>query len=115
MAGLACGEPCSLAWEILRDHADAFVAIPDAVAAQGMRVLGSPLPGDKRIVSGESGAATMGLVTELMRREEHAALREALGLGGDSRILCLSTEGDTDRANYRRTVWDGAWAYEKHG
>ena len=105
MAGLACGEPSPLAWEILRDHADAFVAIPDAVAAEGMHTLGRPLPGDTPVVSGESGASTLGLAVELMRRKEHAPLREALGLDGDSRILCISTEGDTDKANYRRIVW----------
>ena len=80
-----------------------------------MRILGNPLPGDMRVVSGESGAAAFGLAAELLRRPEHAPLREVLGLDGDSRILCVSTEGDTDRANYRRIVWDGAYAYEKRG
>jgi len=23
--------------------------------------------------------------------------------------LCFSTEGDTDKENYRRIVWNGAW------
>ncbi|MGG3887228.1 diaminopropionate ammonia-lyase [Brevibacillus panacihumi] len=35
MAGLACGEPSPLAWEILRDYADAFASCPDSVAAEG--------------------------------------------------------------------------------
>lgn len=109
MAGLACGEPCPPAWEILHRQAEAFVAIPDTVAAEGMRILGNPLPGDARIVSGESGAAAFGLAAELLRRTEHAPLQKALGLDADSRILCISTEGDTDRANYRRIVWDGAY------
>ena len=29
MAGLACGEPNILSWDILRNHADAFLACPD--------------------------------------------------------------------------------------
>lgn len=29
-------------------------------------------------------------------------------MGADARILCISTEGDTDAENYRRIVWDGA-------
>ena len=33
--------------------------------------------------------------------------RKTLGLGEDSVILCFSTEGDTDKENYRRIVWDG--------
>ena len=74
MAGLACGEPCTLGWEVLRDHADHFVSCPDYVAAQGMRILGSPLPGDERVISGESGAATLGLVAEVMRNEKLAWL-----------------------------------------
>lgn len=110
MAGLACGEPCTIAWDILRAYADWFVSMPDWVAAQGMRVLGNPLGGDPCVVSGESGASTAGLVTELLRSPARAALREQFGLDSASRILCVSTEGDTDRRNYRGIVWDGAFA-----
>lgn len=109
MAGLACGEPCPMAWEILDACAQSFLSVPDCIAAQGMRVLGNPLGADPRIISGESGAVTAGLVTEIMRREELAPLREQLGLGRDSVILCISTEGDTDRENYRSIVWDGKY------
>lgn len=109
MAGLACGEPCSLGWEVLRDHADHFISMPDAVAARGMRMLGNPLPGDPQVISGESGAATLGLAATLLQEERLCALQRRLGLGPDSRILCFSTEGDTDRRGYRRVVWDGAW------
>ena len=42
MAGLACGEPCTIGWEMLRRYADVFVSMPDCVAAKGMRVLGNP-------------------------------------------------------------------------
>jgi len=107
MAGLACGEPCTIGWEVLRDHADNFVSCPDYVAAKGMRVLGNPMPGDQRVISGESGAATLGFVAEVMQNESLDWLREALQLNENSRVLCFSTEGDTDRANYRRIVWDG--------
>ena len=110
MAGLACGEPCGTAWELLRDHADAFVSMPDEAAALGMRLLGNPLAGDDRVIAGESGAAGVGLAAALMRWPELAGQREQLGLGADSRVLCFSTEGATDRENYRRVVWDGAWS-----
>lgn len=109
MAGLACGEPCTIGWEVLKSHADYFISMPDYVAAQGMRILGSPLPGDPRVISGESGAATMGLVTELFRNGELRDIKEQLGLDENSRILCFSTEGDTDKENYRRIVWDGSY------
>jgi diaminopropionate ammonia-lyase len=42
MAGLACGEPNPLGWDILRNCATQFISCQDAVAALGMRVLGNP-------------------------------------------------------------------------
>lgn len=109
MAGLCCGEPCSIGWNVLRDHADHFISMPDCVAAEGMRILGNPLPGDPRVISGESGAATFGFVAEVLRNPELSDLKEKLQLNQDSRILCFSTEGNTDRENYRRIVWDGLY------
>ena len=51
--------------------------------------------------------ATLGFVAEVMQNESLDWLREALQLNENSRVLCFSTEGDTDRTNYRRIVWDG--------
>lgn len=109
MAGLACGEPCTIAWDILGSCAQNFLSVPDYVAAKGMRVLGNPLGSDPRIISGESGAVTTGLTAEIMGRDDLASLREQLNLGQNSVILCISTEGDTDRENYRSIVWDGKY------
>lgn len=109
MAGLACGEPCTIGWEVLKSYADYFISMPDYVAAQGMRILGNPLPGDPKVVSGESGAATLGFVSEILRNEELKSIKDQLGIDKDSRILCFSTEGDTDQENYRRIVWDGLY------
>lgn len=109
MAGLACGEPSTVAWDILRNHADAFLACPDWVSARGMRMLAAPLPNDTAVTSGESGAVGMGAVATIMTDPTCADLRGALGLGPDSRVLLVSTEGDTDPDRYRRVVWDGAW------
>lgn len=107
MAGLCCGEPCSIGWKILHDYADNFVSVPDYVAAEGMRILGNPMPGDTRVIAGESGAATFGFLAEVMRNESLDWLREQLRLDSYSKVLCFSTEGDTDQENYRRIVWDG--------
>ena len=104
MAGLCCGEPCRLAWNILRDHADVFVSMPEYVAAVGMRTLGRPIDGDEKIVSGESGASTMGLVTEIMRNGELADLKKTIELDENSVVLCFSTEGDTDKENYKKIL-----------
>ncbi len=107
MAGLCCGEVCTVGWEVLRHQADYFASCPDDIAADGMRLLGNPEGGDSRVISGESGAVTSGLVYRLMRDEALSDWRRSLGLDQNSVVLCFSTEGDTDRENYRRVVWEG--------
>ena len=89
-----------------------FVSCPDWVAARGMRVLGAPLSGDPRVISGESGAVGAGLIDTIMTDESYAGLREAIGLDETSSVLLFSTEGDTDPVNYRKVVWDGAYPAE---
>lgn len=104
MAGLACGEPCTVVWPVLNSYADAFVSCDDDTAARGMRLLGRPEGEDPVVVSGESGAVGAGLLERIMsgRYEE---LRKALKLDEHSRVLLISTEGDTDRENYRKIVF----------
>lgn len=113
MAGLACGEPCSIGWNVLRDYADYFISCPDYAAAQGMRILGNPEKGDARVISGESGASAFGCISEIMRDPKLAGIKEKLKLDDNSRVLFFSTEGDTDKANYRSIVWDGAYIKNK--
>lgn len=107
MAGLCCGEVCTIGWDVLKSRADCFVSMPDRIAARGMRILGNPTGGDQKIISGESGAVTTGFAVELLMNTELAELKTALGINGESRILCISTEGATDLAGYQRVVWDG--------
>jgi len=109
MAGLACGEPNTISWEILKDRVSAFVSCPDWVAARGMRISAAPLLGDAPIVSGESGAVGLGLLAAIMQADDEnlAGLRDQLGLGADSVVLLFSTEGDTDPQKYEQIVWDG--------
>jgi diaminopropionate ammonia-lyase len=109
MAGLACGEPNTISWEILKNYGDNFISCPDYIAAQGMRIMGNPIGNDRRIISGESGAPGLGLVSELLLNDKYAELKEVLKLNKDSIILFFSTEGDTDKDNYRKIVWDGAY------
>ena len=112
MAGLCCGEPCSIGWQQLAAYADNFVAMPDKAAALGMRVLGNPVGNDAAVVSGESGAAGLGLAVAALRERELAQLKGSLQLDAESVILCISTEGATDVANYRRIMWEGAWSWK---
>ena len=100
MAGLACGEPCSVAWRVLSKCADHFISCPDYAAETGMRFLGRPQEGDERIISGESGAACVGCVAEIMTDPALAWIRDRLRLDENSRVLFFSTEGDTDPENY---------------
>lgn len=109
MAGLACGEPCSIGWEILRDYADNFISCPDYAAAQGMRILGNPSHGDSKVISGESGASAFGCVAEIMRNPELKEIKEKLKLDENSKVLFFSTEGDTDGESYKSIVWDGKY------
>lgn len=103
MAGLCCGEPCTIGWEILKNTADAFISCGDEVSAYGMRLLGKPMGSDTAIVSGESGAVTAGAAALVAQNED---LRSALGIDAHSRILVISTEGDTDRENYAKILSD---------
>lgn len=114
MAGLACGEPSTLAWSILKDYTTAFMSCPDYMAANGMRMLAAPIEGDQPIVSGESGAAGAGALHWLMCHPAAADQREALGLSAEASVLLISTEGDTVPHIYRSIVWQGAHADEEY-
>lgn len=107
MAGLACGEPNTISWPLLRDYAAACVSCPDCVAADGMRILAAPRGGDVPVLSGESGAVTTGVLQWIMQSEEGAEAREKLRLNGTSTVLLISTEGDTSPSTYRDVVWFG--------
>lgn len=104
MAGLACGEPNPISFDILKNHAACFVSCPDWVSARGMRLLAAPQEGDPAVVSGESGAIGMGFIDAVMTDPAYAALRKAAGLDENSVVLMFSTEGATDPDNYRRIV-----------
>ena len=109
MAGLACGEPNIIGWDILRNHVSAFVSCPDWVAAKGMRMLAAPVKGDPKVISGESGAVGMGVISTIMENDEYKELRDALELNRDSKVLMFSTEGDTDPDKYKKIVWGGEY------
>ncbi|MFV0441273.1 MAG: diaminopropionate ammonia-lyase [Lachnospirales bacterium] len=109
MAGLACGEPNIIGFDVLKNHTHTFVSSPDWVSAKAMRILGNPLKGDDRVTSGESGAVTLGIVYEVMTNPEYKELKETLGLDENSEVLLFSTEGDTDPDKYREICWEGTF------
>jgi diaminopropionate ammonia-lyase len=101
MAGLACGEVSLLAWEILRDGTDAFVAVPDQAAIDCMRLLAAAPFSDPRVVAGESAVAGLAGLIGAATSAEH---RKLLRLDASSRVLLFGTEGDTDPVLYRALV-----------
>lgn len=108
MAGLACGEPSPIAWNILKETADAYISCPDYVAAKGMRIYATPLKGDPFIVSGESGAVTLGALIGILTEEGLRDLKTALKLDDKSQILLINTEGNTDPVQFRQIIWEGS-------
>jgi diaminopropionate ammonia-lyase len=107
MAGLACGEPSLLAWEILKDYADFFVTCQDSVSKKGMIRFGRPTGADPRIISGESGAVTLGLLELLQTHICGVLMSKAVQLDEQAKVLLISTEGDTDPEMYRQIVGKG--------
>ena len=90
--------PCTLAWDILGGCAVGGFACPVGVTKRGMRLLA-----EAGVTSGESGAVTAGLLDALAEPQSRP-IRDELGLDRNSVVLLISTESDTDPANYREIV-----------
>lgn len=106
MAGLSCGEPSPIAWNILKKLSSHFLSCTDSISAKGMRVLGNPLKDDPRIIGGASGSLPIGVVYELLTNEKLTDIKEEIALDRNSKILLINTEGKTDPINYQKVVWD---------
>ena len=91
MAGMDCAEVSPAAWRTLRRGVHGALTVEDVQASAAMRELargGLPI--------GECGAAPLAALRTLVAHPDCAALREALGLDGSSRVLLLATEGLTN-------------------
>ena len=55
-------------------------------------------------------SAAFGAMVNLLLDEELAEYKNMLHLDENSRILCISTEGDTDKENYQNVVWRGKYS-----
>ena len=90
MAGLDCAEVSATAWPTLRDGVHGTVTVTDAEVTDAvgeLRAAGLPI--------GESGAAPLAALRALVTDSECDALRAVAGLGADSRVLLVATEGPT--------------------
>jgi diaminopropionate ammonia-lyase len=100
-AMLECNRPSSLAWDILDSTASFFMSVADSYAIPAMRKLGKPSPGDPRVVAGESGAAGFAAFSWA---NSSASTRGVLGLGNNSVVALINTEGATDPIRYKELV-----------
>jgi len=99
LAGLNCGLLATIAWPVLRDGLDGTIAVDDGAARTAVRLLAR-----EGLAIGESGAASLAGLVELVRSPAAAGLREALGIGPATRALVLATEGVTDPVGYARLL-----------
>lgn len=100
MACLSAGEASPLAWAILEEGADAFITIDDHFARDAMCTLADG-NGNTPLVVGESGSAGL---AGLMAVVEDPRAARAIGLGPDSDVLLIASEGATDPAIYTEIV-----------
>ncbi|MFD2204973.1 diaminopropionate ammonia-lyase [Kiloniella antarctica] len=101
MAGLSCGEPSPIAWEILREETSDFIKISDDIVAPAMRLLAKPLGNDPSIEGGESAVA--GLAAALVIAI-NPKLRNYFDFDETSKILLIGSESATDRALYEQVM-----------
>jgi diaminopropionate ammonia-lyase len=99
MSGLNCGKPSLAAWPVVSRGIDVLCAIDDEPAREAMRLTAA-----SGIVSGETGAAGLGGLLELLRDEGGSEARTALGIDAQTRVLLFNCEGATDPDSYRRIV-----------
>ncbi len=109
MACLAAGQISPVAWPFLKATADDVLTLPDEAAAAAMRVLAQGVDGDPPLVAGESGSATTAGLIAVSFDDDVAG---ALGLGADSHVILIGSEGATDAAAYEQVVGESAEAVE---
>lgn len=101
MAMLECYEPSMVAWRIIERTIDGFCTVTDEEAKTAIRTLADPIGHDQPIVAGESGAAGLaGLINVLADPEA----KHQMGLGRQSRVMLINTEFATDRDRYEAIV-----------
>ena len=66
--------------------------------------MANPIGKDRKIISGESGAVTLGITALLLEKKELEDIKEDMKLNENSIILLFSTEGDTDPEVYKSII-----------
>ncbi|MBL6596345.1 MAG: diaminopropionate ammonia-lyase [Candidatus Puniceispirillum sp.] len=104
MAGLSCGEISDLAWQILQPTLHHCLSITDDAIAPLMTGFADGRFGGGSIEAGE--CSTAGLAAFLAAKND-PAIWQALGLGPDSIVLLIGTEGATDPVLYQQLLNEG--------
>ena len=103
MAGLSCGEPSLLAWNILINAVNHFMTVSDNMVPELMRLMAHGTGGDPAIEAGESAVGGLAGLLEVVHDE---GMTKKLALNSDSVVLLFGTEGATDPDIYKAiTKW----------
>lgn len=103
LAGLNCPTPSAVAWPTVRDGLSGTVTVHDPEVHDAMRALSAV---GLRI--GDCGAATLAALRALVSEPTCRALRDEVGLGDATRVICIGTEGASDPVAYRAVLGSGA-------
>ncbi len=90
MAGLNCGVPSTLAWQVIASGLDAAVAVSDAAALAAMR--------DLRMASVDAGPCGAAALAGVRMVAGDASRRAHLDLGPDATVVLICTDGHASGA-----------------
>ena len=105
--GLDCSSAAPLAWEVLREGCNDFVAISDDVVGPCMRILA-----EQGIIAGASAVAGLGV---LLVAGNDPVLKEKLGLTAQSRVVFVVCEGAVEEELYFKLVGTSAQELREQG
>jgi diaminopropionate ammonia-lyase len=97
MAGLNCGTPSQVAWPLVSQGLDLYLAVPDDPIAEATRLLASD-----GVAAGECGAASLAGLLSL--QSDADLLGGGARLSPDQNVLMICTEGPTNPVAYERFI-----------
>ncbi len=96
MAGLRCGEVSPLAFDVVPDLVDGYIAVEDHWCRAAMHLFAHPEPGDPALAVGTSGAAGLAALLAAVESAEARAFFTACAPRAGQRVLVIATEGITE-------------------
>lgn len=96
--GLDCRAVSPLAWRVLKNGVDNFLAVPDEAIGPSMKLLAQ---NEAPIVAGESGVAGLAV---LLAAAANPDLKKILQLDGNSRVAVIMCEAPPNGESYKALV-----------